>query len=177
MLADGDDDDDGEGEAALIEDEAPEDSASSRSQCTVCHRSMPVTRLGLIRVHGPVLNRCPGSRRPPAPVNTCQRGNIPDIADPVQAFKLRRFSVKILKRVPRASRDLSARNWPKFSIASHQTARSLPGIACSVSLRAAYECRIEAAIAEAWLHTPTSSSKRKRTLPSSSLPPIDEQVN
>ena len=30
-MADGDDDDDGEGEAALIEDEAPEDSASSRS--------------------------------------------------------------------------------------------------------------------------------------------------
>ena len=29
--------DDDEGEAALIEDEAPEDSASSRSQCTVCH--------------------------------------------------------------------------------------------------------------------------------------------
>ena len=25
---------------------------------------MPVTRLGLIRVHGPVLNRCPGSRKP-----------------------------------------------------------------------------------------------------------------
>ena len=86
-MANGGDDD--EGEAALIEDEASEDSASSRSQCTFCHRSMPVTRLGLIRVHGPVLNRCPGSRRPPAPVNTCQRGNIPDIADPVQAFKLR----------------------------------------------------------------------------------------
>ena len=47
--------DDGEGETALIEDEAPEESASFRSLCTVCHRSMPVTRLGLIRVHGQVL--------------------------------------------------------------------------------------------------------------------------
>ena len=64
-MADGDDDD--EGEAALIEDEAPEDSASSRSQCTVCHRSMSVTRLGLIRVHGPVLNRCPGLEGRPHP--------------------------------------------------------------------------------------------------------------
>ena len=72
-------------------------------------KSRPVTRLGIIRVHGPMLNRCPGSRKPPAPVNTCQRGNIPDIADSVQAFKLRRFSVKILKRIPRASRDMSAR--------------------------------------------------------------------
>ena len=84
--------DDDEGEAALIEDSAQEDSASSRSQCTVCHPSMPVTRLGFLHVHGPVLNHCPGSRKPPTPVNTCQHGNIPDILDPVQAFKLRRFS-------------------------------------------------------------------------------------
>ena len=103
------DDDDDESEAALIEDEAPEDSASSRSQCTDCHRSMPITRLGLIRVRGPVLNRCPGSQKLPAPVNTCQCGNIPDIVDSAQAFNLRRFSVKILKRVPHASCDLSAR--------------------------------------------------------------------
>ena len=48
---------DGEDEAMLIEVEVPEDSASSRSQCTVCHQSMPVTRLGLIHVHGPMLNR------------------------------------------------------------------------------------------------------------------------
>ena len=57
-MADGDDGEDG---VRLIEDEAPEDFASSHSQCTVCHRSMPITRLGLIYVHGPVLNRCPGS--------------------------------------------------------------------------------------------------------------------
>ena len=164
--------DDDEGEAALIEDEAAEDSAPYRSQCTVCHRSMPVTRLGLIRIHGPVWNRCPGSRKPRAPVNTCQRGNIPDIADSVQAFKLRRFSAKILKRVPRASRDLSARKLAKIL-----DRVSSDGTACSVSLPAAYECQIEAAIAEAWLHTPTSLSKSKRTLPSSSLPLTDVQVN
>ena len=64
-MADADVDvDDDEGEAGLIEDEAPKDSASSCSQCTVCHRSMPITRLGLIRIHGPVLNRCPCSRKP-----------------------------------------------------------------------------------------------------------------
>lgn len=32
-----------------------------------------------------------------APVNTCQRGDFPDIPDSVQAFKLRRLPVKILK--------------------------------------------------------------------------------
>ena len=73
---------------------------SSRAPCSVCYRPMPVTRLGLIRVHGPVNDRCPGSRSPPA-------------GAPIPAnhstFNPSRPGVKILKRVPRASRDLGAR--------------------------------------------------------------------
>ena len=36
-------------------------SSSSRVACSVCGRSMPVTRVGLLRVHGPLGNRCAGS--------------------------------------------------------------------------------------------------------------------
>ena len=98
-MADGNDD---EGEAALIEDEAPEDSASSCSQRTVCNRSMPVTRLGLICVHGPVLNHCPGSRKPPACINTCQRG----LHAGLQATQA---PSEDPEESPSPSRDLSAR--------------------------------------------------------------------
>ena len=36
------------------------------SVCSVCTRSIFVNAAGLIRLHGPVQNRCPGSRKPPA---------------------------------------------------------------------------------------------------------------
>ena len=39
---------------------------SSRNLCAVCHHPMPVTRFGLIHVHGPVSDHCPGTRNPPA---------------------------------------------------------------------------------------------------------------
>ena len=35
--------------------------SSSRVVCSVCCRSMPVTKAGLLRVHGPLGNRCTGS--------------------------------------------------------------------------------------------------------------------
>ena len=37
----------------------------SCAPCAVCKRLMPVMRTGLIRVHGPLDNRCGGSRVPP----------------------------------------------------------------------------------------------------------------
>ena len=36
-------------------------SSSSRVVCSLCGSSMPVTRAGLLRVHGPLGNRCAGS--------------------------------------------------------------------------------------------------------------------
>ena len=67
---------------------------------------------------------------------------------------------------PSCSSEWSARKLAEIpSIASHQTARCLPRIDCSVSLPAAYECQIEAAIEEAWLHTTISVSKRKWASP------------
>ena len=43
---------------------------SFRVPCSVCRRIMPVTTAGLVRVHGPVSNRCPGSRNPPTVTST-----------------------------------------------------------------------------------------------------------
>ena len=54
----------------LIESPIPEASHLSRAECAVCRRSMPITRCGLVRVHGPVASRCPGSRNPPFSTST-----------------------------------------------------------------------------------------------------------
>ena len=55
-------------------------SSATRAPCSVCRRVMPLTRAGLVRVHGPVGNRCLGSRFPPAP-----SGLSPPFAAPVTA--------------------------------------------------------------------------------------------
>ena len=92
------------------------------SRCSVCHRSIAVMGAGVVRQHGPVRSRCPGSGRPPAlpgpgsPGLDNGRGvSTPSTTQPAlstsslsSASPLRplRPSVKILKRIPRASREL-----------------------------------------------------------------------
>ena len=49
---------------------------SFRVPCSVCRRIMPVTTAGLVRVHGPVSNRCPGSRNPPTVTFTAAPASI-----------------------------------------------------------------------------------------------------
>ena len=39
---------------------------SERSLCAVCRRTFQVSKVGLIRLHGPTNNRCSGSGNPPA---------------------------------------------------------------------------------------------------------------
>ena len=46
--------------AGRVSDKAGHSSSVSRSVCLVCCRSMPVTKAGLLRVHGPLGNRCAG---------------------------------------------------------------------------------------------------------------------
>ena len=42
----------------------------SRATCPVCGRSMPVTKAGVFRIHGPLSNRCEGSGMlPSAPIS------------------------------------------------------------------------------------------------------------
>ena len=40
--------------------------SSSRALCPMYHRSMPVTKVGQMRVHGPLGNRCGGSGMSPS---------------------------------------------------------------------------------------------------------------
>ena len=92
--------------------------ALSRAPCAVCGRSMPVTRTGLIRVHGPLDNRCAGSRVPPVGLsNVIDRGNsqpLPPFAPDVpQAAQVPpsppQLAVRTIKRIPRAARELAAK--------------------------------------------------------------------
>ena len=104
--------------------------SESRSACSVCLRSVSVGSTGLIRVHGPVTNRCQGSHQPPAssrPLTLTTARHAPTrgvdagsrTADgkstetPSSAGELSLCDfgfgwfprVKILKRLPRASRE------------------------------------------------------------------------
>ena len=83
--------------------------------CSVCFRPMTITAAGLVRQHGPLRARCPGSRQPPAnptqpPQAALSRtGRSPD-ATPTGSTAFQPAclppgaTVKILKRIPKASR-------------------------------------------------------------------------
>ena len=93
----------------------------TRAPCGVCLRQMPLRRDGTIRVHGPVSRRCAGSGGSPSAIAPETReAQDPGSADyvpstsralsppPVASFSpLPR--VRVLKRLPRASRDPAAR--------------------------------------------------------------------
>ena len=96
----------------------PTYSTLSQGPCAVCRRVMAVTSAGLIHAHGPVGNRCPGSRLSPSTTtaSTAASPHQPPQAvaphseahgGPELAFGPPRASVKTLKRIPRASRDLA----------------------------------------------------------------------
>ena len=84
--------------------------AVNRALCKICHRPMPLRRDGAIRVHGPVGERCPGSGVAPLPCD------VPSAETPQQTVRQASTEdlsilphVRILKRLPRASRVQSAR--------------------------------------------------------------------
>ena len=87
-----------------------------RARCAVCLRPMPLRGDGAIHVHGPVGHRCVGSGKPPssagldnaAACHSSLQGPTPaTLASGTVGFI--RLQVPILKRLPRASRDLAAR--------------------------------------------------------------------
>ena len=89
---------------------------ANRGQCAICCRIMPLTRAGLVRVHGPVRNHYCGSHNLPLIPNLGQGavslgiGASPPSSPPRREVpNPTRFTVKILKRIPRASRDHAAR--------------------------------------------------------------------
>ena len=113
-------------------------SGQSRAACPVCCRFMPVTKARLLRVHGPLSNRCKGSgmspslspsTHPPHPLSlpsstatppSLSTAATPSIAEGIPDMRAGeastslllpsdlRNSVRVLKRIPRASRHLAA---------------------------------------------------------------------
>ena len=93
----------------------------SQPSCPVCLRMIAVTNAGLIRQHGPVASRCPGSRRQPsflasaptAPLQPShQRPSVVEGQDvcPAQspspdAALPPRWLGKVIKRLPKASKE------------------------------------------------------------------------
>ena len=47
---------------------------ASRAGCPVCSRSMPLTKTGAIRIHGPLSNRCSGSG-----MSLCSQGSLSSV--------------------------------------------------------------------------------------------------
>ena len=84
----------------------------SRAPCHICLRPMPLRKDGAVRVHGPVGQRCPGSGSPPLPHDTSSadapRQTGTQTPTPMEDFSTLPY-VRLLKRLPRASRDQSAR--------------------------------------------------------------------
>ena len=87
--------------------------ASSRA---VCRRNISVTASGVVRTHGLVSSRCPGSRQLPAvailtaPPPPPQRGSDGNPAPPPPTETLPpKCTVRIIKRIPKASREAAGR--------------------------------------------------------------------
>ena len=91
---------------------------SSNESCSVCRRTISLTTAGVLRLHGPVASRCPGSRRPPSihPASAspppASRPCLPEIGSSGQPALLLseaplppKCPVGIIKRIPRASRE------------------------------------------------------------------------
>ena len=93
---------------------------SPSPSCSVCHRAISVTAAGLVRLHGPVHSRCPGSHKPPALQIQSTPSHPPgDSGDncglsPSQYHSPSpvlppRSTVAILKRIPCVCREASAK--------------------------------------------------------------------
>ena len=100
---------------------------NQRALCGVCSREVTVTSAGLVRVHGPLSNRCSGSRQaaqspspqpqpseqdvvsPLAPSDSLQppdsSARMPDLADTIAVLGQ---PCQTLRRIPKGSRDAVA---------------------------------------------------------------------
>ena len=86
--------------------------------CSVCLCPIAITATGLIRQHGPIKSHCPGLRLPPG-TSTMPRQPPTEPQDHVEGeatastspevLPLQKASVRVLKRLPKGSRECAAR--------------------------------------------------------------------
>ena len=83
------------------------------ARCSKCKRSMPLRKDGIIRIHGPVRNRCKGSRRPPYQMITPQ--SEPNCLTNTRNNNSNVFGgaspPKVAKRIPRSCWDTASRKY------------------------------------------------------------------
>ena len=95
--------------------------SGSFAPCSVCKCEIFLRKDGLIRIHGPVHARCMGSDRHPAPssLDSCGRYSTSPASptrrsqqytDP-QMMVTRPVPVKVIKKIPRGSRERAARKF------------------------------------------------------------------
>ena len=109
--------------ASLVSESNSSSALPSSPACAVCRRTIAVTAVGVVRVHGPVTMRCPGSHRPPTTSeaiasSSVSRGLQRDdpVTHPSQPLSVSSFPLpprcvfRVIKRIPRASRSLAGSN-------------------------------------------------------------------
>jgi hypothetical protein len=116
------------------------------SVCAVCFRSIRITSLGLIHAHGPKGNRCPGSSHPPSagvvsyvPQSDALSSNsssscsaepspIASQTHPTSQAAVLPFPLpKVVRRVPKGSREAALIKLSAIWIAWYQIIRLTPG--------------------------------------------------
>lgn len=84
----------------------------TQALCNIYLRPMPLRKDGAVRLHGPMGKRCPGSGSLPLPRDTSESSADPSPQTspqtPTEDFSTLPY-VRILKRLPRALREQSAR--------------------------------------------------------------------
>ena len=105
--------------ASLVSESNSSSALPSSAACAVCCRTIAVTAAGVVRVHGPVTMRCPGSHRPPTTTEAIASSSVSrglqcdaPIMHPSQPLSVSSFPLpprcvfRVIKRIPRASRAL-----------------------------------------------------------------------
>ena len=83
--------------------------------CSTCQREILLRKDGLIRIHGPVAARCPGSEQLPTTVPSSDVSPTPSCMSPsgdnTYLSVSRPVAVKVIKKIPRGCREKAARKF------------------------------------------------------------------
>ena len=105
---------------SLVSESNSSSALPSSAACAVCRCTIAVTVAGVVRVHGPVTMRCPGSHGPPTTTEAIASSSVSrglqcddPVTRPSQPLSVSSFPLpprcvfRVIKRIPRASRALA----------------------------------------------------------------------